>query len=48
MKLHIIMHESFEAPAAIEAWAKSKNHQIAYTRTLAEIVLRFILIKLAN
>lgn len=32
MKLHIIMHESFEAPAAVEAWAKSKNHQISYTR----------------
>lgn len=26
------MHESFEAPAAIEAWAKSKNHHISYTR----------------
>lgn len=32
MKLHIIMHESFEAPAAIEDWAKSKNHQILYTK----------------
>lgn len=26
------MHESFEAPAAIEVWTKSKNHQISYTR----------------
>ena len=32
MKLHIIMHESFEAPAAIEIWAKRKKHKITYTR----------------
>ena len=32
MKLHIVMHESFEAPAAIETWAKSKKHKITYTR----------------
>jgi len=32
MKLHIVMHESFEAPAAIKVWAKNKNHQISYTR----------------
>lgn len=32
MKLHIIIHESFEAPAAIEIWAKRKNHEITYTR----------------
>jgi GMP synthase (glutamine-hydrolysing) len=32
MKLHIIMHESFEAPAAIEAWAQKKGHDITYTR----------------
>lgn len=32
MKLHIIIHESFEAPAAIEIWAKSKKHRIEYTR----------------
>lgn len=32
MKLHIIIHESFESPAAIETWLKSKNHQIEYTR----------------
>ena len=32
MKLHIIMHESFEAPGAIETWAKHKNHEITYTR----------------
>jgi GMP synthase (glutamine-hydrolysing) len=32
MKLHIIMHESFEAPAAIETWALKKGHDITYTR----------------
>jgi len=32
MKLHIIMHESFESPAAIEIWAKQKGHDISYTR----------------
>ncbi|MDO8505131.1 MAG: GMP synthase [bacterium] len=32
MKLHIIMHERFEAPAAIETWAKNKNHETGCTR----------------
>ncbi len=32
MKIHIIMHESFESPAAIEEWGCSKNHEISYTR----------------
>ena len=32
MKVHIILHESFEAPAAIEIWAIRKNHEITYTR----------------
>lgn len=32
MKVHIIIHESFEAAAAIESWAKSKNHRITYTK----------------
>ncbi len=26
------MHESFEAPGAIELWAKEKNHEITHTR----------------
>ena len=26
------MHEDFESPAAIETWAKNKNHTILYTR----------------
>lgn len=32
MKLHIVMHEGFEAPGAIEIWAKNKKHKITYTR----------------
>ncbi len=32
MKLHIIVHESFEAPAAIELWAQNNQYPISYTR----------------
>lgn len=32
MNIHIIMHESFEAPGAIETWAQKNNHPISYTR----------------
>lgn len=32
MKVHIVMHESFESPAAIEIWAKNKGHEISYTK----------------
>lgn len=32
MKLHIIMHESFESPAAIALWAERKGYDTAYTR----------------
>ncbi|MCE5293938.1 MAG: gamma-glutamyl-gamma-aminobutyrate hydrolase family protein [Chlamydiales bacterium] len=32
MKVHIVVHESFEAPAAIATWANSKNHKIEYTK----------------
>jgi GMP synthase (glutamine-hydrolysing) len=32
MNIHIIMHESFESPAAIELWANKKGHDITYTR----------------
>lgn len=32
MKIHIIQHESFEAPAAVTKWAESKSHQIDSTR----------------
>lgn len=32
MNLHIIMHESFEAPAAIAQWAEKRRHGVNYTR----------------
>lgn len=32
MRLHILVHESFEAPAAIADWASSKNHTVETTR----------------
>ena len=28
MKIHFILHESFEAPAAIESWAQLNKHEI--------------------
>lgn len=31
MKIHIIQHESFEAPGAIEIWANKNNHSIEKT-----------------
>ncbi len=35
MKIHIIMHESFEAPAAIENWAHENNQELSFTRLYA-------------
>lgn len=32
MKIHIVMHESFEAPAALVTWAESKGAEVSYTR----------------
>lgn len=32
MKVHIVMHESFESPAAIETWAQKKGCDVTYTR----------------
>ncbi len=32
MRMHILMHKSFEAPGAIEIWAKNHNHALSYTR----------------
>src|SRR5688500_8602156 len=31
MKLHMILHESFEAPGAIEIWAKENGHTLTFT-----------------
>lgn len=32
MKLHIITHESFESPAAIELWARERGCEIEFTK----------------
>jgi len=32
VNIHIIMHESFEAPAAIAQWAENRGHRVGYTR----------------
>lgn len=32
MKVHFVVHESFEAPAAIEVWAHQRGAEISYSR----------------
>ncbi len=32
MKIHIVIHESFEAPAAIDLWIKENRHKATYTK----------------
>jgi GMP synthase (glutamine-hydrolysing) len=32
MRVHIVMHESFEAPGAIEQWIKDNNCEVSYTK----------------
>lgn len=32
MKIHIVVHESFESPAAIEIWANKKGFDVTYSR----------------
>jgi GMP synthase (glutamine-hydrolysing) len=32
MKLRIVMHESFESPAAIKIWAEKKGYGVSYTK----------------
>lgn len=32
MKLHMVQHESFEAPAAIEEWARRRGHAVSYSK----------------
>lgn len=35
MRLHFIVHESFEAPGAFEAWAGQRGYSMAYSRVYA-------------
>ena len=32
MKVHFVIHESFEAPGAYEAWVRDRGHQASYSR----------------
>ncbi|WP_341644189.1 type 1 glutamine amidotransferase [Thauera sp. SDU_THAU2] len=32
MKIHFVVHESFEAPGAYEIWVKARGHQASYSR----------------
>lgn len=41
MKIHFIIHESFESPAAIETWGKTHHHILSYTRLYAGESLPF-------
>ena len=35
MRIHFIIHESFEAPGAYEIWAKNRGHQVTCSRVYA-------------
>src|ERR1700744_4733422 len=35
MKVHLVVHESYEAPAAIAAWAADRGHLTAYSHVYA-------------
>ena len=35
MRVHFIVHESFEAPGAYETWAREKGHDVTYSRVYA-------------
>ena len=39
MKIHFILHESFEGPGAIALWAQMRGHQSSYTHLYAGDVL---------
>lgn len=32
MRIHFIVHESFEAPGVYEAWARSRGHAVSYSK----------------
>lgn len=41
MRVHFIVHESFEAPGAYETWARSHGHDVTFSRVYAGDVLPF-------
>ncbi|MFF7065104.1 type 1 glutamine amidotransferase [Pseudomonas sp. NPDC008258] len=36
MKVHFIVHESFEAPGAYETWVKTRGHEAGFSRVYAD------------
>jgi GMP synthase (glutamine-hydrolysing) len=36
MRLHFVVHESFEAPGAFETWARHRGYSMTYSRVFAE------------
>jgi GMP synthase (glutamine-hydrolysing) len=36
MHMHFVVHESFEAPGAFEAWASNRGHSTGYSRVYAQ------------
>lgn len=36
MKVHFVVHESFEAPGAYETWVRERGHEAAYSRVYAQ------------
>lgn len=39
MRVHFIVHESFEAPGAYETWARRRGHDVTFSRVYAGDVL---------
>lgn len=35
MRVHFIVHERFEAPGAYESWARSRGHEVTFSRVYA-------------
>ena len=32
MRIHFVVHETYEAPGAYETWVKARNHRASYSR----------------
>ncbi|HDS1367967.1 TPA: type 1 glutamine amidotransferase [Stenotrophomonas maltophilia] len=39
MKVHFVVHESFEAPGAYESWVRERGHEAAYSRVYVNELL---------
>lgn len=38
MRVHFIVHESFEAPGAYETWARNQGHDVTYSRVYLSLI----------